>query len=240
MKSGKVFSPRIFPSAFHRSLSRVRPSPHHLSLQPAPTLQGKLAKANLANLATLQGKLAKPTATSLLAISAIWPRRALARMARLGLKVISGLKYQKLFRILNPRSSNPRIQDSGSWWQIIFFTQGRPWEEEGRGRLQWHHRPSRFPRREASGSVIFPQVHLPRTSSQFQVQVAMKLGQDLRPKGKAGDVKKWVWKTSPGIQLQIDVSSHLADPWDEWDRFQREKNNPWLCFSMAPPGKWMQ
>ena len=23
--------------------------------------------------------------------------------------------------------------------------------------------------------------------------------------------------------MQIDVSSHLADPWDEWDRFQREK-----------------
>ena len=80
--------------------------------------------ANLTNLA--KGKLAKPTATSLLASSARWPRRAPARMARLGLKVISGLKYQKLFRILNPRSSNPRIQDSGSWWQIIFFTQGRP------------------------------------------------------------------------------------------------------------------
>ena len=138
MKNGKVFSPRIFPvglPSIPLKGQAIPPSPQSATssnlarqaCQPCHWQVANLAKlANLANLATLQGKLAKPTATSLLAISAIWPRRALARMARLGLKVISGLKCPQVFRILNPRSSNPRIQDSGSWWQIIFFTQGRP------------------------------------------------------------------------------------------------------------------
>ena len=72
----------------------------------------------------------------------------------------------------SPQSQNGSKECRQEW-------QGCP-REKGRGCLQWGScSPPRFPTRWWEASLVLPQVHFPRSSPQFQVQVSVVMNDGL-------------------------------------------------------------
>ena len=136
----------------------------------------------------------------------------------------------------SPQSQNGSKECRQEW-------QGCP-REKGRGCLQWGScSPPRFPTRWWEASLVLPQVHFPRSSPQFQVQVSVVMNDGLIGTLECahfGILTRIDRKASPWQQLQYHpyYLSQIPDLGNEWVR----KNT--LCL-LTPPlrvplGKCMQ